>query len=215
MYGKVLATYITPSSAHPCLNALRHTSFGRKTPPNPSTKSTFTTLRAPDIDQWAYTRDHTWKIGADGRLLGFVSSLGAEFVSGQDLQSQRSSGGVSWFVLSAVLLSFASLIPMFKDVSTESKFQAIMSSRAEMWNGRFAMLGLMALAITECRNLSRRQIASHRRLWMTPTLLESSTAVDDWLSVAWIECSSLNTFEILCKWSQFTIVYKQRYFVRP
>eukprot|EP01018_Ginkgo_biloba_P027365 Gb_05766 [translate_table: standard] len=42
------------------------------------------------------------------------------------------------------------------------------------------------------RNLSRRQIASHRRLWMTPTLFESSTAVDDWLSVAWIECSASN-----------------------
>eukprot|EP01018_Ginkgo_biloba_P008858 Gb_20249 [translate_table: standard] len=27
-------------------------------------------------------------------------------------------------------------------------------------------------------------------LKMTPTKLESSTAVDDWLSVAWIECSS-------------------------
>nr|ABR16737.1 unknown [Picea sitchensis] len=87
----------------------------------------------------------------NGRLamLGFVSAVGVEVASGKDLFSQLATGGVSLFVGSAVVLSLASLIPMFKGVSTESKSQAIMSSRAEMWNGRFAMLGLIALAFTE------------------------------------------------------------------
>eukprot|EP01018_Ginkgo_biloba_P032400 Gb_15861 [translate_table: standard] len=87
----------------------------------------------------------------NGRLamLGFVSAVAVEVASGRDLLSQLNTGGLSWFVGSALLLSFASLIPMFKGVSTESKSQAVMSSQAEMWNGRFAMLGLVALAFTE------------------------------------------------------------------
>eukprot|EP00253_Pinus_taeda_P015522 PITA_15522 len=87
----------------------------------------------------------------NGRLamLGFVSALGVEIASGKDLFSQLASGGIPLFVGSTVLLSVASLIPMFNGVSTESKSQAIMSSGAEMWNGRFAMIGLIALALTE------------------------------------------------------------------
>ncbi|KAH9324682.1 hypothetical protein KI387_004860, partial [Taxus chinensis] len=87
----------------------------------------------------------------NGRLamVGFVSAIGVELASGEDLVSQLSSGGVSWFLLSAVLLSAASLIPMFKGVSAESKSQTIMSAGAEMWNGRLAMIGLVALAVTE------------------------------------------------------------------
>lgn len=87
----------------------------------------------------------------NGRLamLGFVSAIGVEIASGRDLFSQLASGGVPLFVGSAVVLTLASLIPMFSGVSTESRSQAIMSARAEMWNGRFAMLGLVALAFTE------------------------------------------------------------------
>jgi len=87
----------------------------------------------------------------NGRLamLGFVSAVGVELASGKDLFSQLATGGVPLFVGSAVLFTVASLIPMFKGVSKESKSEAIMSVEAEMLNGRFAMLGLIALALTE------------------------------------------------------------------
>ena len=87
----------------------------------------------------------------NGRLamVGFVAAVAVELASGQDLLTQLSSGGVSRFVISAVLLSIASLVPMFKGVSTESKSQPVFSSSAEMWNGRLAMIGLVALAVTE------------------------------------------------------------------
>jgi hypothetical protein len=87
----------------------------------------------------------------NGRLamLGFVSAIGVELASGKDLLSQLATGGVPLFVGSAVLFSVASLIPMFKGISKESKSKAIMSVEAEMLNGRFAMLGLIALALTE------------------------------------------------------------------
>eukprot|EP00253_Pinus_taeda_P005921 PITA_05921 len=87
----------------------------------------------------------------NGRLamLGFVSAVGVEIASGKDLVAQLASGGVPLFIGSAVLLTLASVIPMFKGVSKESKSQEIMSSWAEMWNGRFAMVGLVALALTE------------------------------------------------------------------
>uniref|UniRef100_A0A0C9QQL8 TSA: Wollemia nobilis Ref_Wollemi_Transcript_13844_868 transcribed RNA sequence n=1 Tax=Wollemia nobilis TaxID=56998 RepID=A0A0C9QQL8_9CONI len=87
----------------------------------------------------------------NGRLamLGFVSAIGVELASGKDVFEQLSSGGVSWFALSALVFSIASLVPMLNGITKESKSQEIMSSYAEMTNGRFAMLGLVALAITE------------------------------------------------------------------
>ncbi|GLJ41915.1 hypothetical protein SUGI_0867800 [Cryptomeria japonica] len=87
----------------------------------------------------------------NGRLamVGFVSAVAVELASGEDLLTQLSSGGVSWFVLSAVLLSVASLVPMFKGISAENKSQPIFSSTAEIWNGRLAMIGFVAVAVTE------------------------------------------------------------------
>ncbi|XP_011027181.1 PREDICTED: early light-induced protein 2, chloroplastic-like [Populus euphratica] len=87
----------------------------------------------------------------NGRLamIGFVAAMAVELSKGQDLFSQISNGGVSWFVGTSILLSVASLIPLFKGVRAESKSEGVMTSDAEMWNGRFAMLGLVALACTE------------------------------------------------------------------
>lgn len=82
-------------------------------------------------------------------MIGFVAAMGVEFAQGQDIFSQVQNGGFPWFLGTSVLLSLASLIPMFKGVTAESKSGQLMSSDAEIWNGRFAMLGLVALAFTE------------------------------------------------------------------
>jgi hypothetical protein len=88
----------------------------------------------------------------NGRLamVGFVSALAVEASSGGGLLSQAGSGsGVAWFAATAAVLSVASLVPVLKGDSAEARSGGVMSADAELWNGRFAMLGLVALAFTE------------------------------------------------------------------
>ena len=87
----------------------------------------------------------------NGRLamVGFVAAMAVELYKGQDVFAQISDGGIPWFLGTTIVLSLASLIPLLKGVSVESKSEGFMTSDAEMWNGRFAMLGLVALAFTE------------------------------------------------------------------
>ncbi|KAL5700810.1 Early light-induced protein 1 [Ranunculus cassubicifolius] len=83
----------------------------------------------------------------NGRLamIGFVAAIGAELAKGDDLVAQLANGGLPWFVGTSVVLLLASLVPLFKGISVESKSEGLMTSNAEMLNGRFAMLGLVAL----------------------------------------------------------------------
>ncbi|MFS7904241.1 putative chlorophyll A-B binding protein [Helianthus anomalus] len=87
----------------------------------------------------------------NGRLamIGFVSAMVVELSNGQDVFAQISHGGVPAFVATSLVLSVASLVPLFKGVRAESKSNGLMTSDAELWNGRAAMLGLVALAFTE------------------------------------------------------------------
>ena len=88
----------------------------------------------------------------NGRLamVGFVAALSVEASRGGGLLSQAGSGsGLAWFATTAAVLSVASLVPLLQGESVQSRPGAVMSADAELWNGRFAMLGLVALAVTE------------------------------------------------------------------
>ncbi|XP_031474085.1 early light-induced protein 1, chloroplastic-like [Nymphaea colorata] len=87
----------------------------------------------------------------NGRLamVGFVAAMAVELTKGDDLASQLGSGGLWWFAGATALLSLASLVPMFKGVSAQARSGGVMTSDAELWNGRIAMLGLVALVFTE------------------------------------------------------------------
>ncbi|XP_057506230.1 early light-induced protein 1, chloroplastic [Actinidia eriantha] len=111
-------------------------------PPKPKVSTKFS-------DVLAFSGPAPERINGRLAMIGFVAAIAVELSKGQDVFSQISDGGISWFVGTSVVLSLASLIPLFQGVSVESKSGGFMSSDAELWNGRFAMLGLVALAFTE------------------------------------------------------------------
>ncbi|KAM0840695.1 hypothetical protein ACQ4PT_059470 [Festuca glaucescens] len=88
----------------------------------------------------------------NGRLamVGFVTALAVEAGRGDGLLAQLGSGtGQAWFAYTVAVLSVASLVPLLQGESAEGRAGAVMNANAELWNGRFAMLGLVALAATE------------------------------------------------------------------
>ncbi|KAI3690089.1 hypothetical protein L2E82_48064 [Cichorium intybus] len=111
-------------------------------PPAPKVSTKFS-------DVLAFSGPAPERINGRLAMIGFVSAMAVEVSSGQDVLTQIGNGGVALFVGTSVLLSLASLVPLFKGVSVQSKSNGLMTSDAELWNGRFAMLGLVALAFTE------------------------------------------------------------------
>ncbi|KAK7809621.1 early light-induced protein 1, partial [Quercus suber] len=100
-------------------------------------------------DLLAFSGPAPKRINSKLAMIGFVSAMAVELFNDQDVFAQISNGGISWFLGTSIVLTIASLIPLFKGISMESKSDGLMTSDAELWNGRFAMLGLVALAFTE------------------------------------------------------------------
>ncbi|XP_078180536.1 early light-induced protein 2, chloroplastic-like isoform X1 [Carex rostrata] len=116
--------------------------------PSPSPKPT-PKVSTKFSDVLAFSGPAPERINGRLAMLGFVAAIAAEAASGEDLFAQLSNGGIPAFLGAAVLFSVASLVPLFKGKNVESITTGIMNESAEMWNGRFAMLGLVALAFTE------------------------------------------------------------------
>ncbi|KAJ0774981.1 putative chlorophyll A-B binding protein [Helianthus annuus] len=111
-------------------------------PPAPKVSTKFS-------DVLAFSGPAPERINGRLAMIGFVSAMAVELSNGQGVFAQISHGGVPAFVATSLMLSVASLVPLFKGVRAESKSSGLMTSDAELWNGRAAMLGLVALAFTE------------------------------------------------------------------
>ncbi|KAL2620785.1 hypothetical protein R1flu_000990 [Riccia fluitans] len=103
-------------------------------------------------DIFAFTGPAPETINGRLAMLGFVGALAVELGTGNSFTTQLQNGGLGPGVFTAALFTVASLIPMFQGVTAESKSKSFWSSDAEKLNGRIAMVGLIALAITEYVN---------------------------------------------------------------
>jgi hypothetical protein len=109
--------------------------------------------RKPNPSVWdalAFSGPAPERINGRLAMVGFVAALSVEAARGGGLLDQAGSGaGLGWFLTTAAVFSVASLVPLLQGQTVESKSSGIWSADAELWNGRFAMLGLVALAATE------------------------------------------------------------------
>ncbi|KAL9662896.1 hypothetical protein QQ045_027731 [Rhodiola kirilowii] len=123
---------------------------GDNIPEEEAATSSASKMSSPSItDLLEFSSPAPERINGRLAMLGFVSAIGAELLSGQDVFSQLSHGGLQLFLGATILFSVASFVPFFKGVDVESKSRGFMNSDAELLNGRLAMLGLVALAVTE------------------------------------------------------------------
>ena len=114
-------------------------------PPNKPKKSSTSIW-----DALAFSGPAPERINGRLAMVGFVTALAVEAGRGDGLLSQLGSGtGQAWFAYTVAVLSVASLVPLLQGESVEGRAGAVMNANAELWNGRLAMLGLVALAATE------------------------------------------------------------------
>lgn len=83
-------------------------------------------------------------------MVGITWALVAEILTGQSVVEQVTEGrGLIWFLFVVPVFIAASLIPMYNRESPDSRRNGPFNAKAERWNGRAAMVGLIALLITE------------------------------------------------------------------
>ncbi|VAH08816.1 unnamed protein product [Triticum turgidum subsp. durum] len=119
--------------------------------PIPTAPKPMTKKANPSVwDALAFSGPAPERINGRLAMVGFVAALTVEVARGGGLLDQAGSGaGLGWFLVTAGVFSVASLVPLLQGQSVESKSSGFWSADAELWNGRFAMLGLVALAATE------------------------------------------------------------------
>ncbi|XP_024996703.1 early light-induced protein 1, chloroplastic-like, partial [Cynara cardunculus var. scolymus] len=92
-----------------------------RTPPPPAPK-----VSTKFTDVLAFSGPAPERINGRLAMIGFVATMAVELSSGQDVFAQISNGGVAVFVVTSVVLSVASLVPLLKGVSVQSKSKGIM-----------------------------------------------------------------------------------------
>ncbi|KAK9668502.1 hypothetical protein RND81_13G065000 [Saponaria officinalis] len=129
-------------------------SEGPKVEPPSTSSSSSTPKPLPKVstklsDLLAFSGPAPKRINGRLAMIRFVTAVAVELSNGTDLIDQITNGGGEWFIGTSIVLSAASMVPLLKGKRAESKTDGLMNSNAEMLNGRFAMLGLVALAFTE------------------------------------------------------------------
>jgi len=81
-------------------------------------------------------------------MLGFIAALGAELASGEALFQQigEAPGPI---LLTFVTIAIASFVPLIDGLKPDAKQLGPFNAEAELYNGRAAMLGLVALGVVE------------------------------------------------------------------